>query len=120
MASAAGLSGIPLRDFSGGHNLRDAASELADNECVDAWNVTFDERGGAQSGDEQVHGTAKVQNMFDWKAGDADRAGGREAVQGHVDDGEQDVHDRRPCRVRGVRRKRRLPSGRRAVHVHGR
>lgn len=44
-----GLTGSEIRDFSGGPNIRDAASELAANECVDAWNVTFDERGGATS-----------------------------------------------------------------------
>lgn len=38
-----------LRDFSGGPNLRDTPPELAKNEVVDAWNVTFDERGGAAS-----------------------------------------------------------------------
>jgi hypothetical protein len=34
------------RDFSGGPNVRDAPSELAANEDIDAWNVQFDERGG--------------------------------------------------------------------------
>lgn len=43
------LRNLKARDFSGGPNLRDAASELADNELVDGWNVTFDERGGAGS-----------------------------------------------------------------------
>ena len=38
-----------LSDFSGGPNLRDAASELAQNEFEDAWNITLDERGGAAS-----------------------------------------------------------------------
>lgn len=37
-----------LVDFSGGLNLRDAAPELAGNESPDLWNVTLDERGGAQ------------------------------------------------------------------------
>lgn len=44
-----GLTGSEIRDFSGGPNIRDAASELAANECVDAWNITFDQRGGATS-----------------------------------------------------------------------
>jgi hypothetical protein len=43
------LKGAGLSDFSGGPNQRDAWSELAANEVVDAWNVTFDERGGAVS-----------------------------------------------------------------------
>lgn len=38
-----------VKDFSGGPNIRDAASELGTNESVDAWNVTFDERGGVAS-----------------------------------------------------------------------
>src|SRR6266576_665499 len=37
------------RDFYGGPNVRDAASELAANEDIDAWNVSFDERGGVGS-----------------------------------------------------------------------
>lgn len=36
-------------DFSGGPNVNDAPSELAVNEAEDAWNVTFDERGGVAS-----------------------------------------------------------------------
>lgn len=46
-----GLTGDAIRDFSGGPNIRDAASgsELAANECIDAQNITFDERGGATS-----------------------------------------------------------------------
>lgn len=47
--SSSGLTGSEIRDFSGGPNIRDAPPELAANECVDAWNVTFDERGGAAS-----------------------------------------------------------------------
>ena len=38
-----------LDSFSGGVNNRDAKAELAANEVIDAWNVTFDERGGAAS-----------------------------------------------------------------------
>jgi hypothetical protein len=48
-AHTAGLTGNQLRDFSGGPNLRDHPSELALNECEDAMNITFDERGGASS-----------------------------------------------------------------------
>jgi hypothetical protein len=48
-AANSGLTGNQLRDFSGGPDIRDAASELATNECEDAFNVTFDERGGAAS-----------------------------------------------------------------------
>jgi len=68
--SASGLTGSELRDFSGGPNIRDAASELAANECVDAWNITFDERGGAASrlGYVKDNGTpfsgGAVQNQF--------------------------------------------------------
>lgn len=43
------LKGDAIRDFSGGPNIRDAASELGKNEAVDSWNITFDERGGASS-----------------------------------------------------------------------
>src|SRR4051812_9791564 len=43
------MKGDSIRDFSGGPNIRDAASELAANECLDAWNVSFDERGGVNS-----------------------------------------------------------------------
>jgi len=53
------LRNLRVRDFSGGPNLRDAQSELAKNECVDAWNVTFDERGGVSSrlGYQKVNGS---------------------------------------------------------------
>jgi hypothetical protein len=37
---------VGVADFSGGLNLRDAPSELANNESPDLWNVTLDERGG--------------------------------------------------------------------------
>lgn len=43
------LKGDALRDFSGGPDIRDASSQLALNEDSDAWNVTFDERGGVSS-----------------------------------------------------------------------
>jgi hypothetical protein len=46
---APGLKGDSLSNFSGGPNQRDAWSELGATESVDAWNVSFDERGGVQS-----------------------------------------------------------------------
>lgn len=72
MASGGGtLTGNGVRDFSGGPDLRDAASELAPNESLDSWNVTFDERGGATSrlGYSKYNGTAfdasaAVRNVF--------------------------------------------------------
>jgi hypothetical protein len=48
-SQSSSLTGNELRDFSGGPNIRDHASELAANECEDAFNITFDERGGATS-----------------------------------------------------------------------
>lgn len=39
---------LGLTDFSGGLNLRDAPSELANNETPDCWNVTLNERGGVE------------------------------------------------------------------------
>lgn len=61
-----------LSSFAGGINNRDAAvpSELESNEVIDAWNVTFDERGGASSRlgyvkyNTPVYGTDLVQNIF--------------------------------------------------------
>lgn len=38
-----------ITNFAGGPNLRDAPAELAAIEAYDAFNVTFDERGGVQS-----------------------------------------------------------------------
>jgi len=71
VASKSGLTGSEIRDFSGGPNIRDAASQLAANECEDAWNITFDERGGAASrlGYGKYNGsvfdaTAAVKNVF--------------------------------------------------------
>lgn len=54
------LRELRIRDFSGGLNLRDAPPELAANESPDLWNVTLDERGGAQKrlGQAKVNGTA--------------------------------------------------------------
>src|SRR5262245_66574864 len=42
------IATFDLFDFSGGTNLRDAPSELAENETPLARNVTLDERGGAE------------------------------------------------------------------------
>lgn len=60
MPATAPLQQIQVRDFSGGPNVRDSASELAANELSDAWNVTFDERGGfgARLGTQKWNGTA--------------------------------------------------------------
>lgn len=50
---------LSVRDFSGGPNVRDAQPELGQNEESDAWNVTFDERGGvaARLGYVKVNGS---------------------------------------------------------------
>lgn len=64
-----------LTSFNGGVNLRDAASpsELAANEVVDSWNVTYDERGGASSRlgivkyNTPAYGVDLIQNEF-WPA----------------------------------------------------
>lgn len=40
---------LSTRDFSGGPNVRDALPQLAADEVADAWNVTFDRRGGVAS-----------------------------------------------------------------------
>jgi hypothetical protein len=73
MATKAGLpalQGSGLRDFSGGPNLRDAPPELAANEGIDAYNVTFDERGGVSSRlgyvkyNGSVYGGGAVQNAY--------------------------------------------------------
>lgn len=48
-ATMPGLRGDALRDFSGGPNLRDSPPELAANEVLGSRNITYDERGGAQS-----------------------------------------------------------------------
>lgn len=73
--SAPALKGVEARDFSGGPNLRDAASELAKNESVDCWNMTFDERGGATSRlgyakrNSSVYGGGLVSNVYYWQTG---------------------------------------------------
>lgn len=48
-SKSAALKGGSAKDFSGGPNLRDAASQITANECIDSFNITFDERGGASS-----------------------------------------------------------------------
>lgn len=51
-AAPAKLPGIQvgqITNFSGGVNFRDSPTELAATESYDAYNVTFDERGGVQS-----------------------------------------------------------------------
>lgn len=63
-----------FEDFSGGWNIRDAPSELANNESPDLLNVTLDERGGVvkRLGCESV-GTNFVNaasNIFYWRSGD--------------------------------------------------
>jgi hypothetical protein len=64
------LKGGSVRDFSGGPNLRDAAPELGQNELVDSWNVTLDERGGVTSRlgrakyNSSVYGGGLVSNQF--------------------------------------------------------
>lgn len=54
------LQTLPVRDFSGGLNLRDSPPELSRNEFLDAWNVTLDERGSisARLGYAKVNATA--------------------------------------------------------------
>lgn len=61
---------LVVRDFSGGPNIREAPPELADNEAVDSWNVSYDERGGvgARLGyvkyNSSAYGGGLVQNEF--------------------------------------------------------
>lgn len=64
---------ISLTDFSGGLNLRDSPSELANNETPDCWNVTLDERGGFQKRRGQAKKNPAVyttgsapQHIFEW------------------------------------------------------
>lgn len=65
---------VQLIDFAGGLNLRDAPSELANNESPDLYNVTLDERGGIQKRFGFIKKNAAVytvssppQNLFEWK-----------------------------------------------------
>lgn len=48
-AKQPGIQVAEVTNFSGGPNFRDSPTELAANEAYDAYNVTFDERGGVQS-----------------------------------------------------------------------
>ena len=63
---------VDLRNFSGGINTRDAASELAEDEFPLSMNVTIDERGsvtkrlGYQRRFASAVGTGLVSNMFWW------------------------------------------------------
>jgi hypothetical protein len=70
---------LGLGDFSGGLNLRDAPTELANNESPDLSNVTLDERGGLakrlgyRKKNPAVYTTASPpQNLFEWKFGGTD------------------------------------------------
>ncbi len=71
----ASLRELRIRDFSGGPNLRDAQGALANNEAVDGWNVTFDERGGVgkRLGFSKYNPTsfaaALVQHVYYWPTG---------------------------------------------------
>lgn len=65
-----GYTSLPIEDFSGGWNPRDAWSQVADNESPECLNVTLDERGGVtkrlgltKSGS-QIVNTANIQNLF--------------------------------------------------------
>lgn len=65
-----------IEDFSGGLNLRDAASEVAQNESPDLMNITLDERGGIAKrlGLLKLNGASLLtnpgQNLFYWRSGD--------------------------------------------------
>src|SRR4051812_5818906 len=58
----AGLSFAEFRRFDGGINLRDAPSELAENETPACSNVTLDERGGvtARTGITRLNGASPL------------------------------------------------------------
>jgi hypothetical protein len=86
------LKGGQTNDFSGGPNLRDAPSQLGVERDVDAWNVTFDERGGVSSrlgyakyNSAVYDAAASSRTSTGRRCSPSDRAGRREAVQGHVD-----------------------------------
>lgn len=63
---------IAWRNFQGGLNIRDAPSELAENQFVDAMNITVDERGALWKRKGMLQrwpafgASAKVSNIFDW------------------------------------------------------
>jgi hypothetical protein len=66
------LSELSFRNFSGGLNTRDSASELGEHEFPFSSNVTLDERGGIQKrlGYEAryaAHGSGLTSNGFDWE-----------------------------------------------------
>lgn len=71
-AYRAGYSNLPVIDFSGGWNPRDAWSEVEDNELIDVMNFTLDKKGGLvkrlgltrlNAGD-QISNANNVQNLF--------------------------------------------------------
>lgn len=70
------IQDLTFRDFGGGLNLRDAASELSPNEFPASSNVTIDERGYAQKRLGYVDrygaqvGTGLVSNIFYWTTKD--------------------------------------------------
>lgn len=63
---------LPITDFSGGWNPRDAWSQVADNESPDMLNVTLDQRGGIAkrlgltklNGSDQIVNTGNVQSLY--------------------------------------------------------
>lgn len=66
---------LGLANFAGGWNLRDAPTEMANNESPDCLNMTLDERGGVQKrfGYQKKNpsvyaGGATAQNLFEWKS----------------------------------------------------
>jgi hypothetical protein len=66
---------FPIADFSGGWNIRDAPTEIADNESPDMFNMTLDERGGVAKRlgfgkvNSSVFGGGVVKNVFWWGSG---------------------------------------------------
>lgn len=69
------LNEVVFRNFSGGLNTRDAASELDDVEFPFSVNVTLDERGGIRkrlgfAERYPAHGTGLVKNLFHWATRD--------------------------------------------------
>lgn len=70
--SSLGYSVLPITDFSGGWNPRDAPSEIADNELPDVMNFSLNQRGGLVkrlgltrlNGSDQIVNTGNVQYLF--------------------------------------------------------
>src|SRR5215467_8456287 len=66
---------LQFRDFSGGLNVRDAASQLAENESPADSNVTLDERGGVAKRlgfvkyNTNAFNASLVSNVFYWSSG---------------------------------------------------